>query len=545
MTNYIYRITIALFVLSLFSCQERNGLLDKMKHIKAVGDNNPILALSMLDSLQLDIRNSDEHTKMTYDMLSLRLNDKADHMPVSDILSRQVVSYFEENGSDIERQEAYYYAGSVYRDLQDSPKAIEFFLKSLEEAETSENHDSMLMRNAYSNLHSLFYYVQDYQNALRYAQKEYKMSERLGCVEPLQLLHVAVSYTFLDSVPLAKDWLGKTLSLASSSSKRDTDILYPLLFHFSHLKDTVNASACARLLEDVPHSRFDETARLALAEYYQLEGKVDSAIVCYRQIVQQSQDISCIYDASKCLYRIYEGKGDAQQTLKYARLYVDACDSLDLGRRQELAATVNNQFQYHLDKSKVERMRAESQKYRFRFVMTCALSALFFVLCVLFFVYRRNRHLKKEMTLSLQIDEMETRLSVSDTELKNKERQLSEKVEQNKTILGMLYRSDFETKAEDIVEMLTLSAKGKRKMKAEDWSKLYQAVDELYPEFKEQIAAEMGAISEQQLRVFYLLCMGISKTEILQIMDLSRTTLWRWMKNIKWMEKTNMPHDKK
>ena len=98
MTKYISRITIAFFVLSLISCQERDGLVAKMEHIKAVGDNNPILALSMLDSLQLDIRNSDEHTRMTYDMLSLRLNDKADHMPVSDILSRRVVAYFEKNG---------------------------------------------------------------------------------------------------------------------------------------------------------------------------------------------------------------------------------------------------------------------------------------------------------------------------------------------------------------------------------------------------------------------------------------------------------------
>lgn len=545
MTKYISRITIAFFVLSLISCQERDGLVAKMEHIKAVGDNNPILALSMLDSLQLDIRNSDEHTRMTYDMLSLRLNDKADHMPVSDILSRRVVAYFEKNGSDVERQEAYYYAGSVYRDLQDSPRAIEFFLKSLEEAEISGNRDSMLMRNAYSNLHSLFYYVQDYHSALLYAQKEYKMSERLDNVDPLQMLHIAVSYAFLDSIPQAKDWLERTFSHASSSTDRDCDILFPLLFHFSHLNDTVNAYACARLMEDIPRSQFDETAWLALAEYYRLEGKVDSAIVCYQQIVENSRDYASIYDASKFLYRICEGKGDTPKALKYARLFVDACDSLDLGRRQELAATVNNQFRYHLDKSKEERMWAESQKYRFRFLMVCALSALFFSLCVLFFVYRRNRFLKKEMNLSRQIDEMNARLSDSDNELKNKERQLSERVEQNKTILRMLHRSDFETKAEDVVEMLTLSAKGKRKMTAEDWGLLYQTVDKLYPECKEHVVTELGIASEQQLRAFYLLYIGFSKADVMKLTDTSRTTLWRWMKLFKRPEKSNAPHDQK
>ena len=42
-----------------------------------------------------------------------------------------LLNYFEEKGSLPEKQEVTYYAGSVYRDLQDAPRSMEYFLKSL------------------------------------------------------------------------------------------------------------------------------------------------------------------------------------------------------------------------------------------------------------------------------------------------------------------------------------------------------------------------------------------------------------------------------
>ncbi|MBR4921953.1 MAG: hypothetical protein IKZ62_11670, partial [Prevotella sp.] len=50
----------------------------------------------------------------------------------SDLMIKKLMSYFEDKGSLNEKQEVFYYAGSVYRDLQDTPRALEYFLKSLD-----------------------------------------------------------------------------------------------------------------------------------------------------------------------------------------------------------------------------------------------------------------------------------------------------------------------------------------------------------------------------------------------------------------------------
>ena len=69
-------------------------MLDELERIKGVGDKNPDMALSMLDSLELEIRGENEYVKNKYDLLRIRLNDKAEHMPNSDIMIKNLIAYF-------------------------------------------------------------------------------------------------------------------------------------------------------------------------------------------------------------------------------------------------------------------------------------------------------------------------------------------------------------------------------------------------------------------------------------------------------------------
>ena len=111
--TFLY-IIILIFATALLSCSSETE--KKLEQIKTVGNDNPELALAMLDSLDIQIRDKSEHIKMKYDLLRIRLNDKAYHSPISDITIKKCISYFESAGSDLEKQEVYYYAGSVYRD---------------------------------------------------------------------------------------------------------------------------------------------------------------------------------------------------------------------------------------------------------------------------------------------------------------------------------------------------------------------------------------------------------------------------------------------
>ena len=62
-----------------------------MERIKEIGNENPKMALVMLDSLEADIRNESDYAKNKYDLLRIRLNDKAENMPSSDIMIKRLM----------------------------------------------------------------------------------------------------------------------------------------------------------------------------------------------------------------------------------------------------------------------------------------------------------------------------------------------------------------------------------------------------------------------------------------------------------------------
>lgn len=131
--------------------------MDRLDQIKHVGDSDPATALAMLDSLEIEMRAESEYTRNKYDLLRIRLNDKADKTATSDIVIKSLLGYFEREGTVQDKQEVCYYAGSVYRDLQDTPRALEYFFRSIEYAEDAEDCDSVMLQNTYSNLNYLYY----------------------------------------------------------------------------------------------------------------------------------------------------------------------------------------------------------------------------------------------------------------------------------------------------------------------------------------------------------------------------------------------------
>ena len=193
-----------LSILFLVSCSD-NGLIKRMEQIKTFGNNNPEKALVMLDSLEIEIRSAGDYAKHKYDLLRVRLNDKADHMPSSDIMIKELMAYFEEEGSIPDKQEVYYYAGSTYRDLQDTPSALENFFKSLDFAlDHPKECDPIMLRNTYSNLHYLLYMVKDYPDALEYAFKELESCRQTKSDVVLPFNHIAATYIDMDSMRQAE-----------------------------------------------------------------------------------------------------------------------------------------------------------------------------------------------------------------------------------------------------------------------------------------------------------------------------------------------------
>lgn len=580
---------IGLILVSFFSCDNNSSKVsNKIDYIKSIGDTNPSLAMSMLDSLDINIRNQPERVIKKFDLLKLRVQDKAYITATSDIAAKQLVTYFEENGTALEKQEAYFYAGSVYRDLQDTPRALKYFFKALEIAENSKQFDTVMQRNTFSNLHYLYFNVQDYPKAYEYAMKEYKLSQSINKIELTCLMHLGMSLTVLDSIKQAKEIYKIALDSISSNPqlKEDHEVLCSLLFNFSYLKDSAQASRCYKLLQDLNLDDSNDAKNYAYGEFFLLVGKKEAAISAFNRILHNKTDLLRMYDASKALFHIYNEEKQVVEANKMANLFVSLCDSIDLGKRQELAATVKNEYQYHKDQQREQKIINEKERLQSWLIISVAAIVIILLIAVAFIFYKRYTYLNRLLAISNdlndlsmakqqlqtnikkkeeellasqslldkrenelksvknQLKDLNGELTKFDEKLKKKEQMLSEKIAQSQTFLNLLHQTELEEKAEDVIFNIRQSSEGKKHMTTTNWKQLYKAVDELYPAFKDQLMKELGSFSEHQMQVCYLMRIGLSKPQIQNITNLSRVTIWRWVKKFNWIQTTGLSNNK-
>lgn len=565
---------IKLLLLSLlFMSCGKNDIISDLEHIKYVGDKDTKLAMCMLDSLSVEIKNNSTYCQMKYELLKMRLQDKSNVVPVSNKMAEHLLQYFVDNGTQIEKQEAYYYAGSVYRDLQDVPRALENFLNSVEIATESNDCDSVMLRNTYSNLSYLFYYVQDYTNALDMARKEYAIAEKIHAKTINVIMHLGNSYVSCDKAKDAIKYFDE--ALAMFVEKKDMDIfpfIYVLLYQYTELGDINKAKKCFDVIKSTECAETTDYACNALAKYYDAIDMQDSSIVYYNKIIDNAKDERNIYDASKALFHVYLKMNNKEKACVYGEKFIKLTEELDLGKNQELAATVNNRYKYHLDQKLVQAVKHERTLYM-RAVVGLAVFILLLVLVMtIFYTRKKNAMLRKQLaavnelssvrmrynemqedldatirqlnSVKAELDANDLRLKQANAdidrytaELNAARKSLEEKLRQSQSLMQMLHRTELSSEAEDVIVIVEEAACGKRKLYAKEWQQIYSAVDSLWHDFRKTLVARLGTFTEQQMQVCYLMRIGLNNPQICSVADISRTTIWRWTKAYAWIYK--------
>lgn len=339
---------LSIMSLILFSC---NGseVVDRMNGIKAIGNKDPKLATKMLDSVYTDIVDASEYTKMKYELLRVRLNDKNDVIPTSNRMVEVLKDYFNSNGTSREKQEAYFYAGSVYRDLDDTPRAIENFYNSIEAIKESDECDTVLLRNAYSNLFCLFTNVQDDSTALEMADKEYSLSRKINDITIHSIMHWAESLVDDGQEERGEKYLDEAFDSIRLEKYADEDnYIYILLSYYSNMKLKDKANECYALIRRRGLKRNDAFVTYIFGSYYEQQNLPDSAIACYLRIFNEGDNEYAMYDASKKLFHLYSQRGNLAAANRYGAEFIRLSKELDLSKNQKLAATVNNKYKYNL-----------------------------------------------------------------------------------------------------------------------------------------------------------------------------------------------------
>ena len=396
-------------------------------------------------------------------------------------------------------------------------------------------------------------------------------------------MHLGVSYQYLDSVDKAKEWLDKSYNkLLDDNAFINAEYIYNLIYSYSRILDYKQATACYELSKKLPENSFFSPKYLNLGAYFEMINQPDSAIICYKHVIDDNYDLFNVFDASKNLFSVYYKLGNYKEAAYYANIFRHASDTLDLGRRQELAATVNNQFQYHFDKEKEQKLKEEKERLHYMIIIISVAAVLGLSLLGLLLIYRKNRNMKKMLTLSKKVDDMKTsqemlkkkiiekeeersiteqsyknamkeletvneKLKVvtdevekQNRELKEKEKELADRLSQNKIYMKLLHQSELEEKAQEIVDSIKQSSNGRKNLTTAEWKQLIQVVDELYPDFHSQVSDRVEKLTEQRMQVCYLMKIGMNKKQVQNMTGLSRSTMYRWYDiEFKWILEEN------
>jgi hypothetical protein len=86
--------------------------------------------------------------------------------------------------------------------------------------------------------------------------------------------------------------------------------------------------------------------------------------------------------------------------------------------------------------------------------------------------------------------------------------------------------------AKEIINKVKNASVGKYRLNDDEWKELFGAIDKLYPDFTYEVQAKFKKIGEPLLRVCYLLKIGLSGPQIVNLTDYPRQTVWDRIKRV-------------
>ncbi len=558
-------IRILLFSSLFFaSCsKQENVLLSKqLDDIKAMGDTLPQVAMQRLDSIKPLFDNETEYMQNKLALLEIRLRDKAYITHSSDCTIKKVCSYFEKNGTETEKQEVYYYMGSVYRDLNDYPNAVTNFLKSVEIAETHTDKDCALWENAYSQLSHLYGMQLNYTEALDIALRQLQIAEVNGTINERTYMNVATAYFKINDTTNTKLFCDKAINtiIRKGICKKNADIVSIAMYYYAKNGQKENAIECHNLLGLLKEEELPRNYATNLAIYYETFISVDSAATVFKRQYELDSRPEPQYNAARWLTRYYTQKGDYEKAAEYAIKFIDANEAVIDKISLEHTTNAKNFFQYRRDKEEEAQLMQKAAKFRYNSMLAVSVSIILLLSVVLFYFWRKKQLLNVILSKEENIKQAKALAAEKDIELAKEKREIAQKnqelealnttnsklakqllaaeedfkllVAQNRELTKLTLMNDIAKNAGDIIEKVKKTSKGKYHLNDDEWKELLGAIDRLYPEFTYEVQAKFKKISEPMLRVCYLMKIGLTGPQIVNLTDYPRQTVWVRIKRI-------------
>lgn len=363
--KYIYVPLLFLFILFAgLSCQRaEKSYPSAMQRAISLLSARPDSALYYLSQLDSQMADEPEETRMYHRLLTLAAEDKLYVPHTSDSLIREIVRYYEGYGDSDKLMMAYYYQGSVWRDMNDAPRAIDCYHRALEAGRHTRCSD--LLISIYSQLGTLLAYQGVYDESLQATRTALALCRqyRDTLSSPFFLRNIGRIWDIRRNKDSVYHYYNAALQQARYN--QDSVMIEAVLLELGAISLSFNEVDTAKmLLEKVKH-RNDRKRFFhgILGRIYSREGQRDSARAYFNRALPYAglrQQVTLHEELARLDY----AEGRYAEAFSHASQSMALRDSVTSLTETEEVAKINALYNYHRTEEMNRQLEQRNRRQR-------------------------------------------------------------------------------------------------------------------------------------------------------------------------------------
>lgn len=508
---------------------------------------NPDSALIYLSSLKETIKDEPDETQIYHQLLTIKAEDKLYKPHTSDSLIKKIVSFYENYGDNNKLMEAYYYMGSIYRDMKDAPQALKAFQQAVDVGKEIKQYT--LLGQTYEYMGVLFAYQGLSNESLEATQKAlyYYQQQKDSLKYPFTTRNIARIYDAKGNKDSALYYYKKAYSLAlNTKNKKCIDILLSELGCYYYCVGKTD-TAKTMLLPLSKGKNDISSALLHLGLIYQRDYQLDSAQYYFNTTLKYG-DIYKQRSAYTYLSHLKANQNKYQEALDDAYKSQSLMDSINVITQTEVVEKIHSLYNYQHTEHENHSLILKNKSYQYHvYVLTLSIILITFIGIYIVLHIKRNkkeaveqerrlRILKEQQyTQSLSyIEENNQKLQEVERQLKeteihndhlNKQLLLSQKemlelsnrrsvaLQNNREISEAIFKQ-----SEIYILFHKASNDEQLKITEAHWQNLQTAIDSTYYQFTNKLYSLYPPLSLQELRICYLIKISLTNKEIASLL---------------------------
>ena len=483
-------------------------------------------ALALLTYYKDTAKHYDLSTQMYLNLLMIKAQDKCYITHTSDSLINEIVDYYEKHGPEDLLTEAYYLKGSVYEEMGDPIRSLEYFQKVLTRLEkTDEFRFKGLLC---SRIGTLYMFQALYDEALPFFRKaclyNQLAGDSIGLVYGLRDL--GRYYEVKKRMDSTFIYFNKAWNMAQNIQEAELEkiVAQEMAHAYLNYKDT---NKVRFILEKIKNIKSDDDPAFTYniwANFYKVTNRVDSMAFFYQKSLVVG-NVHVKRKASKELYLIENKKQNYKEANRYMRLYVKQVDSIRKLTETESLRKMHALYNRERMELFQEKLKRENIQLRYEIGVVGILLLAVSVICYLFYKKRKlqrilleekigqilNEYEQKSQRTKLENDQKILGLEEQLKTLNSKKDDLQKKIQAKKAKQAVLMEQLERT---DVYHAFMMKVQAKEKASTKDFVDLGNLIDSLFDNFSIRLRNACPSINSMDLCMCYLIKIGISPIDI-------------------------------